>query len=461
MGTRFGSPINLRTHRAIGVSWSPEDPAFSSSYTKRTWFEDSASSLFSDAGTTPAALGDQIFQWNDKVSGSYVQATAIHRPTRKSSGVYFDGATRYLKNTGTAHSTTQFSACFSIRPNANGGDYMCYSLNSDLIIFEVYLGGLYISIGGSANAGYIATGLQVLPMVVSIQYDGTQSTNATRLKIWIDGVSKTLTFAGTIPASIAATTGAAIGVRYGVTAPWNGYVRGGLLTDGVWTTVDRQNVENYFLTTLNPWPAVWVACCGNSRTRGRSTSGDTNGNFASLTAWPAVMGNALGDSYHITNYGIDSQTTDQMTSYAATHAFADVAFCRSPKKIIIGYEGLNCIYFGATGTQAYDSDVAFKVAAKAAGFHYVVIPTTGKDGYIGGSPWTPAMQTERIARNSLLVSNAVSDGIDGIGRVDLDANVGDAANTADTTYFYSDQEHWVDGGQTVVAGIIGPVVSSF
>lgn len=170
------------------------------------------------------------------------------------------------------------------------------------------------------------------------------------------------------------------------------------------------------------------------------------------------MNASLGASYHVTNYGVDGQTTDQMTTYAATHAFTDLAKCRSAKKIIVGYEGLNCVYFGATGTQAYASDVAFKTAAKSAGFPYVVIPTTGKDGYNGAIPWTPAMQTERILRNTLLVANAVSDGIDGIGRIDLDSNIGDAANTANATYFYTDQEHWVDGGQTVAAGIIQPVV---
>ena len=58
---------------------------------------------------------------------------------------------------------------------------------------------------------------------VAIVYDGTKSTNATRLKIYIDGVEETLAFTGTIPATIAdlSSVGWLIAGRNG-SLPWKG-----------------------------------------------------------------------------------------------------------------------------------------------------------------------------------------------------------------------------------------------
>lgn len=58
------------------------------------------------------------------------------------------------------------------------------------------------AIVGYTNQNYLATSTWTHAVWV---YDGTQGTNATKLKLFINGVQRTLTFVGTVPASLAST----------------------------------------------------------------------------------------------------------------------------------------------------------------------------------------------------------------------------------------------------------------
>jgi hypothetical protein len=55
------------------------------------WFDQST--LFTDAGTTPAAYNDLVYQMNDKSGNNRhrVQATEARRPTNAATGLVFDG----------------------------------------------------------------------------------------------------------------------------------------------------------------------------------------------------------------------------------------------------------------------------------------------------------------------------------------------------------------------------------
>jgi hypothetical protein len=65
-------------------------------------------------------------------------------------------------------------------------------------------GSVYVLLGNGANTyGYTAAGTITTGQWyhVAVVFDGTQTTNANRLKLYINGVQKALTFSGTIPAT--------------------------------------------------------------------------------------------------------------------------------------------------------------------------------------------------------------------------------------------------------------------
>lgn len=60
---------------------------------------------------------------------------------------------------------------------------------------------------------------------VCVRYDGTQATNATRLRAWINGSEVTLTYAGTVPAALTDTaTDLTCGRTHNLAQQWAGYV---------------------------------------------------------------------------------------------------------------------------------------------------------------------------------------------------------------------------------------------
>jgi hypothetical protein len=78
--------------------------------------------------------------------------------------------------------------------------------NNRFIVYHFSDGNLYCQFDG-ANVGYFALALTDLAWhSLVIHYDGSQTGNANRLKIWLDGVAKTLTFGGTIPAQLTTIT---------------------------------------------------------------------------------------------------------------------------------------------------------------------------------------------------------------------------------------------------------------
>jgi hypothetical protein len=77
---------------------------------------------------------------------------------------------------------------------------------SRVIIYHFNDGNLYCQFD-AANLGYFAFDLtDVAWHSLVIHYDGSQTGNANRLKMWLDGVAKTLTFIGSIPAQLTTIT---------------------------------------------------------------------------------------------------------------------------------------------------------------------------------------------------------------------------------------------------------------
>jgi hypothetical protein len=124
----------------------------------------------------------------------------------------FDGSNDHVITVSTPISAAKcFGFAAKFRRLANTGTGFCAGFGAavttflhSVIIYHFSDGNLYVHVGG-VNYGYAAVSLtnQGWRSLV-INFDGTQSTNATRLQIWLDGVALTLTFSGTIPAQLPA-----------------------------------------------------------------------------------------------------------------------------------------------------------------------------------------------------------------------------------------------------------------
>jgi hypothetical protein len=112
---------------------------------------------------------------------------------------------------------TAFTYTILFRPGTIAGDniFFSYRTSAGNIGFQIYYNPtiMNVYIGGVGNYGQIANPLvSNTPCLVSIVYDGTQSTNATRLKLFVNNEQKTFGgFNGTIPASIPSISGAETG----------------------------------------------------------------------------------------------------------------------------------------------------------------------------------------------------------------------------------------------------------
>ena len=122
----------------------------------------------------------------------------------------FDGVNDYVVTTATPIGIAQrVSMSFYARRVANTGFGVCLGVapasnspSHQLIFYHYTDGNVYVHVGG-LNYGFFAWALtdQAWRSVV-INFDGTATGNANRLKVWMDGAAKTITFSGTIPAAI-------------------------------------------------------------------------------------------------------------------------------------------------------------------------------------------------------------------------------------------------------------------
>jgi hypothetical protein len=100
----------------------------------------------------------------------------------------FSAKFRRLVNTGNG-----FAAGFGPSVTTTSHQFIIYHFND---------GNMYIHCGG-LNFGFCAVSLtnQSWRSVI-VHFNGSQATNATRLKVWLDGTLQTLSFSGTIPAQL-------------------------------------------------------------------------------------------------------------------------------------------------------------------------------------------------------------------------------------------------------------------
>jgi hypothetical protein len=202
------------------------------------WFR--ADKEVTQSGTV-SAWGDQSANNNDAAQG-----TAGNRPTYLTNGgdgkpaISFDGSTDLLEVADHASfgSTTAFSVSCWIRTGTTfptDGTIVAHWGATERFLMKVETGGnLVVSVSNGTIGSATLTGVLTASTWyhLAFSYLGAGSTNADKLKVYINGVLQSPTYSGTLPASVGnPTTILSIGSRNAASTYFNGYVDDILFVD--------------------------------------------------------------------------------------------------------------------------------------------------------------------------------------------------------------------------------------
>jgi hypothetical protein len=178
-----------------------------------------------DAGNLKSYPGSGT-TWTD-LSGKGNTGTLTNGPTYSSANggsIVFDGTNDYIDLSNRSLplinvSQFTYSTFIKITSSATLGTLFSFgdSVNyANDVMFFYYSGNSTLNFqvnNGGDGAGYFAYSIGSWSNI-SVVYDGTQSTNATRLKVYLNGIQQTLSFDYTVPATTSSAnfTGAAIGI---------------------------------------------------------------------------------------------------------------------------------------------------------------------------------------------------------------------------------------------------------
>jgi lysophospholipase L1-like esterase len=208
------------------------------------------------------------------------------------------------------------------------------------------------------------------------------------------------------------------------------------------------NPSSISITVFAPLVTLNIVFDGNSLTAGVGGSQPYSIN---------CVQSLINSQYSVisSNFGVSGQTTVQMISDANSQI--DGAYDPSKNyNIVVCWEGINDLYFGATITQAYNNLVTYCLGRKAKGYKVVICTLTPRQ-----NTGTPANQeTNRLAVNQLILTNWKT-------FADAVANIGDnipmglyASCTNSIYYSSSDLVHFTDVGYNIMAGIASTAIFS-
>jgi hypothetical protein len=168
--------------------------------------------LWLDAGIAPSYAGSGT-TWTD-ISGNRNNGTLTNGPTYNSSNggsIVFDGNNDFIETTYTpGNISSQTMSCWINKINLQ---YSFILAKNNLYYgFEIYPTTIYINITNDqfASVSYNTNGWQNIVFT----YDGNQTGNSNRLKIYFNGNIQTATFTGVIPSSVNVTDVIQIGRRW-------------------------------------------------------------------------------------------------------------------------------------------------------------------------------------------------------------------------------------------------------
>jgi hypothetical protein len=175
------------------------------------WFDAADSSSLTYDGS------NNISQWNDKSGNAlHVTASGSNRPTylplgaiMRKGGVQFNGTSHALRRAKIANMQSQSGlTVFMVGGNQGsqkGGGLLFhgYDTTNRTVVtnnYEVDTLSYGILSAGTSAQGTFSLG-QLTLQRTDIVFDGSLSGNSNRLKMWVNGLQRTLTFTGTIPAT--------------------------------------------------------------------------------------------------------------------------------------------------------------------------------------------------------------------------------------------------------------------
>jgi lysophospholipase L1-like esterase len=149
-------------------------------------------------------------------------------------------------------------------------------------------------------------------------------------------------------------------------------------------------------------------------------------------------------------YGIGGRSTTQLNTDASTVV---ASFGSWPGgSIVIPWEICNDILNnGATGTTAYNNYVTLCGTLRAAGFKVIAVTSIAR----GDASWTGTMDTYRLAANTSVVANWATFA-DALWDPAADSRFQTPTNT---TYYAADKIHPNANGNSILGGLVAPVVS--
>jgi hypothetical protein len=202
-----------------------------------------------DASTMSLNNNAAVSTWED-ISADGFDVTSGNDATFKTNvlnglpTVYFGGAD-YLENSSfnNLNGATAYSLFSVAKPTATNGNI--YAIGTPTVFGIQYYQNTLRTYVGSVS-GYFSSTSTAYNLRGAI-YDGSQATNATKLKVNQNGGDDiALTFSGTVPASIGNTNGMAVGRPYAtVGAYFVGSIAEIIMIGSVLSTDDRRKVEGY------------------------------------------------------------------------------------------------------------------------------------------------------------------------------------------------------------------------
>lgn len=207
----------------------------------------------SDLGIT--LNGSDVSQWDDQSGNgvNFTQPTAAYQPAYSASGgpgskpcVQFNAPDlTFMSSVATSlySLSTGYTFFIVLKVATGGSDGLAVDTDTDSFGVQQFSGNFLARWNGGGYSQAPQTGTTW--KYYSVKFDGGGATNADKMKTWINGAAQTLTFAGSAPASLNASSRWDIG-RFSV----GGYNLTGDIAEIIAYTdeksdADRQTVESY------------------------------------------------------------------------------------------------------------------------------------------------------------------------------------------------------------------------
>lgn len=199
--------------------------------------------------------GQAMASWLDQVGGvTLSQATGSKQPVLTFSQVsgnvvaaFNTSNQRVLEGAHTSLSSVgAFTLAMVFAASGTTTNQLLFSSSNNAAAVQILTGALYVY-ASAGNYGNVAFTDSTRGHVLVAVFDGSQTGNANRLKVYINGVQQTLAFVGTIPATT--TSGeTALGLgdaAGGPVVPFNGALGDVMLWNTALTDAARNQVEDY------------------------------------------------------------------------------------------------------------------------------------------------------------------------------------------------------------------------